>query len=398
MAVAVPYTDVDNLLNSTAAVKAFAKGTATRFKLASDGTMVSQAENVGALVWDINPDPLYDTLNPAFRVTAASFDNASGHENFVVRMGHNRTAGGLPINASYAQNCDEWESSYLTGGKRFCERHLIVQGTYGAAEQRWLSAYIRTDAAPSSASENSAGFAVDQVLHLDRSRAAVFQSDSAGFRHEYGGTFKGTLRQETGSGQALTAEALGVGAFGVWQSYFTAGGSLQVIPHASHTPTYSATLYQRNATTGSLVCHGTADAPVFQVWADGAKFPKPFQSQQATAATTIDSSYGEYKNATAGVPLTTVEQFTRTFGWNGSDGSTINAALYARAFQSHATASHGGFSWGEYTIGEFLRMDVMGGVRRVGFFGATPVAKPTGVAVSDAAIHAALVSLGLIAA
>ena len=32
----------------------------------------------------------------------------------------------------------------------------------------------------------------------------------------------------------------------------------------------------------------------------------------------------------------------------------------------------------------------------MGFFGATPVAKPTGVAVSAAGIHAALVSLGLI--
>jgi hypothetical protein len=35
---------------------------------------------------------------------------------------------------------------------------------------------------------------------------------------------------------------------------------------------------------------------------------------------------------------------------------------------------------------------------KIGFFGATPVAKPTGVAVTAAAIHAALVSLGLIAA
>jgi hypothetical protein len=33
----------------------------------------------------------------------------------------------------------------------------------------------------------------------------------------------------------------------------------------------------------------------------------------------------------------------------------------------------------------------------VGFYGAAPVVKPTGVAVSTAAIHAALVSLGLIA-
>lgn len=36
--------------------------------------------------------------------------------------------------------------------------------------------------------------------------------------------------------------------------------------------------------------------------------------------------------------------------------------------------------------------------QKFGFFGATPVTQRTGVAVSDAAIHAALVSLGLITA
>lgn len=35
---------------------------------------------------------------------------------------------------------------------------------------------------------------------------------------------------------------------------------------------------------------------------------------------------------------------------------------------------------------------------QIGFYGATPVNKPTGVAVDAAAIHTALVSLGLIAA
>lgn len=39
-----------------------------------------------------------------------------------------------------------------------------------------------------------------------------------------------------------------------------------------------------------------------------------------------------------------------------------------------------------------------GSGKTLGFFGATPAAKPTGVAVSAAGIHAALVTLGLIAA
>ena len=38
------------------------------------------------------------------------------------------------------------------------------------------------------------------------------------------------------------------------------------------------------------------------------------------------------------------------------------------------------------------------GVVQLGFFGGTPVEKPTGVAVTAAGIHAALVSLNLIAA
>lgn len=48
-----------------------------------------------------------------------------------------------------------------------------------------------------------------------------------------------------------------------------------------------------------------------------------------------------------------------------------------------------------------LRVNADGGVgidSKVGFFGTVPVAKPTGVAVSAAGIHAALVSLGLISA
>lgn len=41
---------------------------------------------------------------------------------------------------------------------------------------------------------------------------------------------------------------------------------------------------------------------------------------------------------------------------------------------------------------------IMTNATGMGFFNATPVAKPTGVAVTAAAIHAALVSLGLIGA
>jgi hypothetical protein len=38
------------------------------------------------------------------------------------------------------------------------------------------------------------------------------------------------------------------------------------------------------------------------------------------------------------------------------------------------------------------------GTQKLGFFGTTPIIRPTGVAVTAAGIHAALVSLGLITA
>jgi hypothetical protein len=46
--------------------------------------------------------------------------------------------------------------------------------------------------------------------------------------------------------------------------------------------------------------------------------------------------------------------------------------------------------------GTSIQLADSSGARQLGFFGATPVAKPTGVAVTAAGIHAALVSLGLI--
>lgn len=59
------------------------------------------------------------------------------------------------------------------------------------------------------------------------------------------------------------------------------------------------------------------------------------------------------------------------------------------------TAGHVSLNPGLLTV---VRTENVSGTRRLGFFGTTPVAKPTGVAVDAAGIHAALVTLGLIAA
>jgi hypothetical protein len=50
------------------------------------------------------------------------------------------------------------------------------------------------------------------------------------------------------------------------------------------------------------------------------------------------------------------------------------------------------------TVGGAQTKDISWGANKVGFYGTAPIVKQTGVAVTDAAIHAALVNLGLISA
>jgi hypothetical protein len=52
----------------------------------------------------------------------------------------------------------------------------------------------------------------------------------------------------------------------------------------------------------------------------------------------------------------------------------------------------------EDDLEEGVDVDDVGGVIKVGFYGADPIAKQTGVAVSAGGVHAALVALGLITA
>lgn len=62
----------------------------------------------------------------------------------------------------------------------------------------------------------------------------------------------------------------------------------------------------------------------------------------------------------------------------------------------------GGFDYGVSPTGQvalnIVPTSASSNVPKIGFFGATPVVKPTGVAVTAAAIHTALVNLGLISA
>jgi hypothetical protein len=96
-------------------------------------------------------------------------------------------------------------------------------------------------------------------------------------------------------------------------------------------------------------------------------------------------------------------------GYDGDDYSGTGGGLIFTGGYGYGSAGVGGsFTFtaggGNATQGSISLATVSGtsiqladnGARQLGFFGATPVAKPTSVAVTAAGIHAALVSLGLI--
>jgi hypothetical protein len=101
-----------------------------------------------------------------------------------------------------------------------------------------------------------------------------------------------------------------------------------------------------------------------------------------------------------------------TGGATGSDdddfSGTAGGGIFTGGYGSGSAGVGGSFTFtaggGNATNGSINLATVSGtsiqladnGARQLGFFGATPVAKPTGVAVTAAGIHAALVSLGLI--
>lgn len=84
---------------------------------------------------------------------------------------------------------------------------------------------------------------------------------------------------------------------------------------------------------------------------------------------------------------------------SGTDGINMTAGAYAQATADSVTL--GSSAGAQLLLDPNLGLVSPGSITltsaTLGFFAATAVAKPTGVAVTAAAIHAALVSLGLIA-
>lgn len=118
--------------------------------------------------------------------------------------------------------------------------------------------------------------------------------------------------------------------------------------------------------------------------------------------------YIQYSNAT-----TTGQPAIGNIGFQAEDSANVQSAYAAIATAIEDDTSTGrdgrmqlvvakndgtGARGAGQITGVGIDIRSQAGVVQLGFFGATPVAKPTGVAVTAAAIHAALVSLGLIAA
>lgn len=150
MSVSVPYTDVDNLLNSTAPVKAFAKGTASRLILDAEGRPYHRTDDDDQICSRFFADTS-DTGNASAPMTMVlgSFDNASGAKNLVGRWGLNIDDGGTRVDSTRPMIGHEHELDYLTGGKRYAESHIAHYANYsGAPLRRPYSFFLRNDAAP----------------------------------------------------------------------------------------------------------------------------------------------------------------------------------------------------------------------------------------------------------
>lgn len=96
---------------------------------------------------------------------------------------------------------------------------------------------------------------------------------------------------------------------------------------------------------------------------------------------------------------TRIAQISASGQFRGPDGGAGSAAVSFNADADNGLYRIGNDNWAASAGGaKILDLKNNGGTLQMGFFGGAPVDKPTGVGVDAASIHAALVSLGLIAA
>ena len=127
-----------------------------------------------------------------------------------------------------------------------------------------------------------------------------------------------------------------------------------------------------------------------------------FLTRLNTKSTTDTSPYDLRFNFRHTAPEGLSDPNIGNISWEGND-SLDNLTTYVQiqaGIDDATNASEDGFFevWvaSNGTIAKVLDIDASGGSVRMGFYGTAAIAKQTGVAVSAAGIHAALVSLGLI--
>lgn len=153
----------------------------------------------------------------------------------------------------------------------------------------------------------------------------------------------------------------------------------------------------------------TGDTLLARISVDSAVFQVPVTLSGAALAVTGGITADDLIVTAAGVGMqlwdTAGTANQRRFKWS------ISAGLLVLSARNDAGASAGDVLYIKHTNGDITPKDgatIIGGAAtglkignaasKLGFYNAAPVVKPTGVAVDAAGIHAALVSLGLIAA
>lgn len=155
--------------------------------------------NSTQLVASIVPDPQADPDSEPYNFVGGSYANDVGTDNFVVRLGHNITAGGGAVDAARPYVADEWEQDYynpILGPGRYVERHLSFKAP-GEDIQRVWTFGGRWDAEPATPAQNQLGFNVDSIYHYNRDRTDQYWTVDGVYGMQFTNIPFGTNNTET---------------------------------------------------------------------------------------------------------------------------------------------------------------------------------------------------------
>lgn len=315
-------------------------------------------------------------------ITAAAHGYATGDQITVQGVGGNTAANGIWTitvlsSSTFSLNTSVGNGAYTTGGyvtNRSMMTGLVIEVTSSVARGGLTGAAANGDDANGVTVQNYGSAIATDAYYVADSPAIVTDAWFTAFNHDG----KATVGFRAGGTYSIAAAEFNGGVLlGAANGAFGAG---DVRLRRSGTTTLAL---DNGANGGVLLVHSgssqiksLSDLVCLQLW------------RNADSGT---NNVLEFCSAAGGIE-SAVSKFNRFLFTDGSVGDpTYSFLADSNTGMWRSAADTIAFSCGG-AIG--LRL----GPSTMGFFGATPATKPTGVAVTAAGIHAALVTLGLIAA